>query len=50
MSRSKTGGLAGVVAGRTGICTVGKEGAGLGAAVGAGLSPGQQSDLWSWTG
>ena len=29
MSRSKTGGLAGVVAGRTGICTVGKEGAGL---------------------
>ena len=29
MSRSKTGGLAGVVAGRTEICTVGKEGAGL---------------------
>ncbi len=29
MSRNKTGGLAGVVAGRTQICTVGKEGAGL---------------------
>ena len=29
MGRSKTGGLAGVIAGRTDICTVGKEGAGL---------------------
>ena len=29
MSRNKSGGLAGVVAGRTEICTVGKEGAGL---------------------
>ena len=29
MSRNSTEGLAGVVAGRTGICTVGKEGAGL---------------------
>ena len=29
MSQKKTGGLAGVVAGRTDICTVGKEGAGL---------------------
>ena len=29
MSQNKTGGLAGVVAGRTDICTVGKEGAGL---------------------
>ena len=29
MSQKKTGGLAGVVAGRTAICTVGKEGAGL---------------------
>ena len=29
MSRNKTGGLAGVIAGRTEICTVGKEGAGL---------------------
>ena len=29
MSQGKTGGLAGVIAGRTDICTVGKEGAGL---------------------
>ena len=29
MSQKKTGGLAGVIAGRTDICTVGKEGAGL---------------------
>ena len=29
MSRNKTGGLAGIIAGRTEICTVGKEGAGL---------------------
>ncbi|MDE0002409.1 MAG: 2-methylcitrate synthase, partial [Rhodospirillaceae bacterium] len=29
MGRNKTGGLAGVIAGRTDICTVGKEGAGL---------------------
>ena len=29
MSQKKTGGLAGVIAGRTEICTVGKEGAGL---------------------